>query len=175
MNTMTLPRRFGAACTLVALPLALALSASAQTAVPAAPSRAVSDKPPPGATSPAAKPTQAPAPSVEEEAGTAPETSTVAPSKSAAAAAQKPTAKDVAIGTAVYDSSGQKIGEVNGVKADGGGIIEEVHVKTGGMFGLGGKVLVVPGAKIAKGGKSIQLALSSAEIGKLPVLNDKKG
>ena len=81
----------------------------------------------------------------------------------------------MAIGTAVYDSAGQKIGEVNGVKSDGGGVVEEIHVKTGGLFGLGGKVLVVPGTKIAKGGTSIQLAMTSADIGKLPVLPDSKG
>ena len=166
MNTSKLPRMAAAAAAILALPVAFALNAVAQPPAPAAADRAA----PQGAAPPpsAAKPSQAPSPSMDEDKAAAPD-------KSAAAAGQKTTIKDVAIGTAVYDSAGQKIGEVNGVKSDGGGIVEEIHVKTGGLFGLGGKVLVVPGAKIAKGGKSVQLAMTSADIGKLPILPDSKG
>ncbi len=81
----------------------------------------------------------------------------------------------MAIGTAVFCSDGQKMGEVNGVKSDSGGVVEEIHVKTGGLFGLGGKVLIVPGAKITAGGQTVQLALTSVEAGKLPVFAAKKG
>ena len=171
MNTSKLPRMAAAAAAILALPVAFAVNAVAQPPAPAAADRAAPQgaAPPPSAPQPAVKPSQAPSPSMDDDNATA-------PGKSAAAATgQKTTIKDVAIGTAVYDSAGQKIGEVNGVKSDGGGIVEEIHVKTGGLFGLGGKVLVVPGAKIAKGGKSVQLAMTSADIGKLPVLPDRKG
>ena len=173
MNTNTLPRRVLAACTIMALPLALAVSAVAQSPTPAAPERAAPQGAPPPSASPSVKPPSAATPSFEEDGGPAPNSGSAG--KTAAAPGQKTTVKDVAIGTAVYDSAGQKIGEVNGVKSDGGGIVEELHVKTGGLFGLGSKVLIVPGAKIAKGGKSIQLAMTSADIGKLPVLPEKKG
>jgi hypothetical protein len=166
MNKDQLPHRKLAAFAALAVPVAFAVSATAQSPTPAAPERAAPQRAaPPAAKSPAAA---TPAPAVDEDGAPA-------PAKGAAVQGQKPTVKDVAVGTAVYDSAGQKVGEVNGVKSDGGGVVEEIHVKTGGLLGLGGKVLIVPGAKIAKGGKSIQLAMTSADIGKLPVLPDKKG
>ncbi len=100
-----------------------------------------------------------------------------APSKGAAAGdrAAAPSTKDVAVGAAVFGSDGKKVGEIKGVKSEPSGSIQEIHVKTGGFLGLGGKVVVIPGAKIAKGGQAIQLALTTEEVSKLPALADNKG
>jgi hypothetical protein len=69
----------------------------------------------------------------------------------------------------------KKIGEIKGVKADPAGRIEEIHVKTGGVLGFGGRIVVIPGSKIARGGQTVQLAMTADEIGKLPALAEKKG
>lgn len=93
--------------------------------------------------------------------------------KDAAAAA---TVKDVVIGSTVIGSDGQKIGEVKGVKSAPSGTIEEIHVKTGGMLGFGGKVVIIPAAKISKGGgQTVQVTLTAADISKLPPFTDTKG
>lgn len=159
-------RRSVTVSAILALPVALALTSVAQSPAPQkAQGRDVTtdiDRP---ASAPAAK---APSPVA------APAKDKAAPSTANAGAA-KATTKEVAIGTAVFCSDGQKMGEVNGVKSDSGGVIEEIHVKTGGLFGMGGKVLIVPGAKITAGGQTVQLALTSGEAGKLPVVADKKG
>jgi PRC-barrel domain len=89
--------------------------------------------------------------------------------------AAAPTTKDVTVGAAVFGSDGKKVGEIKGVKSEPSGSIQEIHVKTGGFLGLGGKVVVIPGAKIAKGGPAIQLALTTEEVSKLPALADRQG
>ena len=60
------------------------------------------------------------------------------------------------------------------MKADPGGKIEEIHVKTGGILGFGGKVIVIPGGKIAKGGQTVQVAMTVEDVGKLPAMVDPK-
>lgn len=99
-------------------------------------------------------------------------------SKSAGAAgaadAGQATTKEVAIGTPVFSADGKRVGEVKGVKSEASGAVQEIQVTTGGLFGAGAKTVLVPAAKIAKGGKSIQLAMTSDEIGKLPAFADKK-
>ncbi len=98
------------------------------------------------------------------------------PNKSATGAqAAAPSIKDVNVGAAVFGSDGKKVGEIKGVKSEASGSIQEIHVKTGGFLGLGGKVVVIPGAKIAKGGQAVQLALTTEEVGKLPALADNQG
>ena len=89
--------------------------------------------------------------------------------------AAAPSTKDVTVGAAVFGSDGKKIGEIKGVKSEPSGLIQEIHVKTGGFLGLGGKVVVIPGAKIAKGGEAIQLALTTEEVSKMLALADNKG
>ena len=115
-----------------------------------------------GADSPAARPDAA-APS------------TAAGSKAAAGQAAAPSTKDVVVGAAVFGSDGKKVGEIKGVKSEPSGSIQEIHVKTGGFLGLGGKIVVIPGNKIAKGGESIQLALTTEEVSKMPPLAEKQG
>ncbi len=89
--------------------------------------------------------------------------------------AQAPSIKDVAVGAAVFGSDGKKVGEIKGVKSGPSGSIQEIHVKTGGFLGLGGKIVVIPGAKITKGGQAIQLALTTEEVSKMPALADNQG
>ncbi len=83
--------------------------------------------------------------------------------------------KDVAVGAAVFGSDGKKVGEIKGVKSESSGSIQEIHVKTGGFLGLGGRIVVIPGNKIAKGGEAIQLALTTEEVSKMPALAEKQG
>ncbi|NOT70542.1 MAG: mechanosensitive ion channel family protein [Hyphomicrobium sp.] len=97
------------------------------------------------------------------------------PAASKDAAAASSTTRDVTVGAAVIGSDGATLGEVKGVKSDPSGTVEEIHVKTGGILGFGGKVVVIPAAKIAKGGKPVLVAVTAADIGKLPPLADKKG
>ena len=40
---------------------------------------------------------------------------------------------------------------------------------------FGGRIVVIPGAKISKGGQTVQVAMTAAEVGKLPALAEKKG
>ena len=103
-----------------------------------------------------------------------PNTSAGKSADAASTATGASTIKDVTVGAAVFGSDGQKVGEIKGVKADPGGKVEEIHVKTGGVLGFGGKIVVVPGGKISKGGQTVQIAMTAAEIGKLPALVEKK-
>ena len=92
--------------------------------------------------------------------------------KSANAAGAPATITNVTIGTAVFGADGQQVGEVKGVKSEANGVVNEIHVKTSALVGLGGKIVVIPASKIAKGGQTIQLALKADEVGKLPILVD---
>lgn len=99
-----------------------------------------------------------------------------APSKGTSGTqAAAPSTKDVVVGAAVFGSDGKKVGEIKGVKSEPSGSIQEIHVKTGGFLGLGGKIVVIPGNKIAKGGEAIQLALTTEEVSKMPPLAEKQG
>jgi sporulation protein YlmC with PRC-barrel domain len=81
--------------------------------------------------------------------------------------------KDPMIGLAVFGSDGQKVGEVRDVKAATDGKVEEIHVKTGGMLGFGGKTVAIPAGKFNKAGQNVQLALTSDDVAKLPRLEEK--
>jgi sporulation protein YlmC with PRC-barrel domain len=81
--------------------------------------------------------------------------------------------KDPMIGLAVFGSDGQKVGEVRDVKAATDGKVEEIHVKTGGMLGFGGKTVAIPAGKFNKSGQNVQLALTSDDVAKLPRLEEK--
>ena len=174
MNTLKIVRLMGLTTVLAAVPALLAVAAHAQSPAPApaAPGQ-VKPVPPAGdmdadlprAGGGGASPSAAPS----GDSKVSPPAATL-PGKSAGAA----TVKDVTIGTAVFGSDGQKIGEIKGVKSEPGGAIEEIHVKTGGLLGFGGKVVVIPGSKIAKGGQTVQVAMTVDEVGKLPALAEKK-
>ena len=155
MNTLKPLKLAGMVSVLAVLPVALALAVHAETTAPAAPP----SKSAPAAATPAQPSAQKAAP----DAGAARSKSTEAPSAGGSIA-------NVTIGTAVYSADGQQVGEVKGVKSEASGAINEIHVKTSSLVGLGGKIVVVPASKIAKGGQTIQLALKTGEVGKLPIL-----
>lgn len=177
MNTLKIVRLMGLSTVLAAAPALLAVVAHAQSPAPA-PAAPGQVKPVPPATD------------MDEDlpraggGGAAPSAAPSGDSKVSPPAAALPgksagtgtpaTVKDVTIGTAVFGSDGQKIGEIKGVKSEPGGAIEEIHVKTGGLLGFGGKVVVIPGSKIAKGGQTVQVAMTVDEVGKLPALAEKK-
>lgn len=177
MNTLKIVRLMGLTTVLAAAPALLAVAAHAQSPAPApaAPGQ-VKPVPPvtdmdadlPRAGGGGASPSAAPS----GDSKVSPPAATL-PGKSAGSGASA-TVKDVTIGTAVFGSDGQKIGEIKGVKSEPGGAIEEIHVKTGGLLGFGGKVVVIPGSKIAKGGQTVQVAMTVDEVGKLPALAEKK-
>ncbi len=73
----------------------------------------------------------------------------------------------------MFGSDGQKIGEVQRVKSDPVGAIQEIHVKTGGFFGFGGRLIAIPAGKFAKSGENVQLAMTSREAGQLKPVTDK--
>ena len=156
MNTLKPLKLAGMVSVLAVLPVALALAVHAETTAPAAP---------PSKSAPAATPAQPSAQKAAPDAGAARSKSTEAPNAAGSIA-------NVTIGTAVYSADGQQVGEVKGVKSEASGAINEIHVKTSSLVGLGGKIVVVPASKIAKGGQTIQLALKTGEVGKLPILVD---
>ena len=174
MNTLKLVRVLGLATIVASAPALIAVVAHAQSPSPAPAAGQTKTIPPADM--------DADMPKADSKAGTqpaSPESKVTAPPAGAAAdksaASSAPGIKDVTVGTAVFGSDGQKIGEVKGVKAQPGGTVEEIHVKTGGILGFGGKVVVIPGAKIAKGGQTIQISLTTDEVGKLPALAENKG
>lgn len=174
MNNLKLVRVLGLATIVASAPALLAVVAHAQSPSPAPAAGQTKTIPPVDM--------DADLPIAGSNAGAlpaSPDSKVTAPPAAAAAdkgaATAVPGIKDVTVGTAVFGSDGQKIGEVKGVKAQPGGVVEEIHVKTGGILGFGGKVVVIPGAKIAKGGQTIQISLTSDEAGKLPELAENKG
>ena len=80
-------------------------------------------------------------------------------------------AKDLAIGSAVYGNDGAKIGEVNRVTAAASGAVTEIQVTTGGKAGLGAEVVAIPGDKITDVTDGVKLSLSSQEAKSLPVID----
>jgi sporulation protein YlmC with PRC-barrel domain len=98
-----------------------------------------------------------------------------APARQPAAPAQttRDVKKDPMIGLAVFGADGHKIGEVRNVKAATDGKIEEIHVRTGGMLGFGGRTVAIPAGKFNKSGQNIQLALTSDDVAKLPRVDEK--
>ena len=178
MDTRNTFQTVGLAAIMATLPALIAIAAHAQTSTqtpsPATqtPSGVVKVLPPAEAAGSEALPGGAPTPSKTPSAAPAPSAGKSADAVGTSGAAS--TIKDVAVGSAVFGSDGQKIGEIKGVKADPGGKIEEIHVKTGGILGFGGKVIVIPGGKIAKGGKTVQVAMTVEDVGKLPAMVDPK-
>lgn len=155
---------------LAAAPALLAFAVYAQTAPPA-PGQAPSA----GQTAP-----QVPAPAVKAPPGgygAAPGAAgdaAGAPSKSgSSAAAAAGGANDVLLGLDVVGKDGKKLGQVSGVKAGSDGVLREIHVKTGGFLGFGGKTVAIPAAKISQKGETVEVAMSTDEIGKLPKLDEQ--
>ncbi len=180
MNTLKIVRLMGLTTVLATAPVLLAIAAHAQAPAPSPGMSPGQVKPVPPASDFDADMPKSGAGSSSSSAAPSADTKVLPPAAAGKSAAKDgangaaPTIKDVTVGTAVFGSDGQKIGEVKGVKSEPGGVVEEIHVKTGGLLGFGGKVVVIPGAKIAKSGQTIQVALTADEIGKLPALAEKK-
>lgn len=153
MDILKIVRLAGAVSILAALPAGLAIVVHAESTSPSTPQ-------PRAATPPAASSAAA-----QKAAPDAAAKSKPADSNMGAA-----TISNVTIGTAVFGADGKQVGEVAGVKSEASGTVNEIHVKTSALVGLGGKIVVIPGSKITKGGQTVQLALKSDEVGKLPIL-----
>jgi hypothetical protein len=84
-------------------------------------------------------------------------------------------ASQLKIGTAVFGSDGAKIGEINGVKSDTSGKVQEILVTDGVPAGLNAKVFAIPGDKITDVSDGVKLSLSSEDAKKLPVIDNGNG
>ncbi|MBS0268379.1 MAG: PRC-barrel domain-containing protein [Proteobacteria bacterium] len=92
----------------------------------------------------------------------------------AAATATVP-ASDLKIGAAVYGADGAKIGEINGVKSDDAGKVQEILVTDGVAAGINAKVFAISADKITSVSDGVKLSLSSEEAKKLPIINNSNG
>ncbi len=127
--------------------------------------------------------TEAPAEGAEPHAGGAaeaqpaqPEAPAAAESTEAPAAATAAVpASDLKIGAAVYGADGAKIGEINGVKSDHSGKVEEILVTDGVAAGINAKVFAISADKITSVSDGVKLSLSSEEAKKLPIIDNSNG
>ncbi|SFV39038.1 PRC-barrel domain-containing protein [Hyphomicrobium facile] len=122
-----------------------------------------------GASAPEA-PAEAAAPAEHQEAPAASE-GAEAPASGASAVS----ASDLKIGAAVYGADGAKIGEVNGVKSDDAGKVQEILVTDGVAAGINAKVFAISGDKITSVSDGVKLSLSSEEAKKLPIIDNSNG
>jgi sporulation protein YlmC with PRC-barrel domain len=75
----------------------------------------------------------------------------------------------------VFGSDGAKIGEVNGVKSDDAGKVQEILVTDGVPAGMNAKVFAITADKITSVGDGVKLSLSSEEAKKLPIIDNSNG
>lgn len=124
--------------------------------------------------------TEAPAQAAEPQGGAAeaqpaqPEAPAAAAEAPAATTAAVP-ASDLKIGAAVYGADGAKIGEVNGVKSDHAGKVQEILVTDGVAAGINAKVFAISADKITSVSDGVKLSLSSEEAKKLPIIDNSNG
>ncbi|MBS0233612.1 MAG: PRC-barrel domain-containing protein [Proteobacteria bacterium] len=121
---------------------------------------------PPAGTGSGEAPAQPEAPATESAQPAAPEGS---------APAAAVTASQVQIGAAVFGSDGAKIGEVNGVKSDDTGKVQQILVTDGMPAGINAKVFEISADKITSVGDGVKLSLSSEEAKKLPIVDNGNG
>ena len=93
------------------------------------------------------------------------------------AAGKDLTLSEMKVGVPVFGINGNKIGEVNRIKADSAGRVTEVQVTTGGPAGINAEVIAISPDKIAtRDMNSLKLSLTASDAKKLPVLDqDQKG
>lgn len=170
MSAIKILRLVGAVSLVATAPALLAAAAYAQTAPP--PQQNDTQVTPP-TESPAAPPAATP----DSPATPAPTTPSPSPSPSPSDSAAAPSlmtpASSVQVGSPVYGADGEKLGQVEGVKAQSNGGIDEIHVKTGGFFGFWTKTIAVSGDKVANGGENVRLAVTSDEFKKMPPLTEE--
>lgn len=97
------------------------------------------------------------------------------PAASSGDGASTVNASQLQIGAAVYGADGAKIGELNGVKSDTSGKVQEILVTAGGPAGINAKVFAVSGDKITEVKDGVKLSLSSEEAKKLPIIDNGNG
>jgi hypothetical protein len=99
------------------------------------------------------------------------------PSAPKASSAQSSTidASQLQIGAAVFGSDGAKIGEVNGVRSDTAGKVQEILVTAGGAAGINAKVFAVSADKITEVKDGVKLSLTSEEAKQLPIIDNSSG
>ncbi len=119
--------------------------------------------------------TEAPAPE-----GAAPEPAPEAPAAEAApdaagAASSNIEASQLKIGQAVLGSDGAKIGEINGVKSDTSGKVQEILVTAGTPAGMNAQVYAIGGDKITEVSDGVKLSISSEEAKQLPIVDKSNG
>jgi sporulation protein YlmC with PRC-barrel domain len=149
-------RLLGTAAVLAGVPL---LSATAQTQSPAPAPPSAS---PPMTTQPATpmpQPATKPADRAEKPALNSPG------DKSATA----PAVVNSLVGLAVTSSEGTKFGKVQSVTTRDGKVTA-IHIKAGGMLGLGGKLVAIPQGKFTRTGDNVLLGMTADEVSKLPEL-----
>lgn len=137
------------------------------------------------ATAPSAEPAQdsgttTEAPKGSEPTGNAPEgreapAATDAQAPSDSAPASQVSASELKIGATVYGADGAKIGEVNGVKSDDAGKVQEILVTDGVAAGINAKVFAISADKITSVSDGVKLSLSSEETKKLPIIDNSNG
>ncbi|CAA2140191.1 PRC-barrel domain-containing protein [Hyphomicrobium sp. ghe19] len=115
-------------------------------------------------------PAEATAPAEHQEAPAAAEGA-----EAPASGASSVSASELKIGAAVYGADGAKIGEVNGVKSDDAGKVQEILVTDGVAAGINAKVFAISGDKITSVSDGVKLSLSSEEAKKLPIIDNSNG
>jgi PRC-barrel domain len=78
-------------------------------------------------------------------------------------------------GQIVMTSDGQRAGEVTRIKATPDGRVQEIQIKTGGVFGFGARTVAIPAGSFAMSGQNVQLTLTSIDVGKLPPVPPVEG
>ncbi|MET0640003.1 MAG: PRC-barrel domain-containing protein [Hyphomicrobium sp.] len=84
-------------------------------------------------------------------------------------------ASDIQIGAAVFGADGAKIGEVNAVKSDDTGKLQEILVTDGVPAGINAKVFEVTADKITSVSDGVKLSLSAEDAKKLPIIDNSNG
>jgi cytoskeletal protein RodZ len=97
------------------------------------------------------------------------------PSPSESAPVTAVNASQLQIGAAVFGADGEKIGEINGVKSDDTGRVQEILVTDGVAAGINAKVFAISADKIASVSDGVKLSLSSEEAKKLPIIDNSNG
>lgn len=123
---------------------------------------------------PAGDTTAPPADAGASEAPTeAPAADTAQPAE--AAPAMGVNASQIQIGAAVFGSDGAKIGEVNGVKSDDTGKVQQILVTDGMPAGMNAKVFAISADQITSVSDGVKLSLSSEDAKKLPIIDNGNG
>lgn len=87
--------------------------------------------------------------------------------------AKQAVAAEDLLGRKVVAADGKPVGQVDAVKADEQGRIQELHVKTGGFFGFGAKMRILTPEVFVETPEAIQLRVASSEINTLPLVEQE--